>query len=78
MGRSGKEFKKPILTDRKPKLYGELILPKEKEEKVNIALSFKYFYQQEHFGLGDQSAHWFISLLDRLKDITSKDLCIVR
>ena len=37
-----------------------------------ITFSFKYFTQQDFFGIGQQNASWFTNLIDRLKDLSSK------
>ena len=37
-----------------------------------LTFSFKYFGQQEYFGIGDMNASWFANLLDRIKDLSNK------
>src|SRR5690606_12787783 len=38
------------------------------------AFSFKYFKQMEFFGLKSESNSWFVSLIERLQDICTKNL----
>ena len=42
-----------------------------KEEK-KITFSFAYFFQYPFFGLTGENANWFVSLIDRLKDLSGK------
>lgn len=42
--------------------------------KDKISFSFAYFEQRDKFGVGDMSPHWFVSLIERLKDISGKTI----
>lgn len=77
MAKNGNQSKQPILTNEKPKHRQALVAPKQKNKNPNIVLSFNHFAQQEYFGLEGQSTHWFVSLLERLKDITAKDTSLL-
>ncbi len=45
--------------------------------KEKLSFSFAYFKQYDYFGLDDTSVNWFASLLDRLKDLSGKDIGIM-
>lgn len=47
------------------------------DEKAQLSFSFKYFKQIPYFQLGDQDNHWFIGVLDRLRDLSGKDSSIM-
>ena len=47
-------------------------IPTKLSEK-NWAFSFEYFRQIEYFGLDRSEPKWFVSLLDRLKDLSQKE-----
>ena len=49
-----------------------LIIPQEDNGLPFITFSFKYFGQQEYFGIGEQDATWFANLFDRIKDLSGK------
>lgn len=38
------------------------------------AFSFKYLKQIDYFGLKDQNPNWFVSLLERLQDVSTKSI----
>ena len=40
------------------------------KDKLNWSFSFKYFKQIKHFGLGETSTKWFVSLLEKLSDLS--------
>lgn len=42
-----------------------------------LTFSFKYFGQQDYFGIGDMDASWFANLLDRIKDLSNKTARII-
>lgn len=44
----------------------------DKEPKSNLSFSFEYFKQIDYFGVKGQKDVWFVSLLDRLKDLSAK------
>jgi hypothetical protein len=50
-------------------------LPPTPHPSVTIewSFSFKFFNQVEYFGLGDVRSSWFVSLLERLRDISRID-----
>ena len=47
------------------------------EDKSQISFSFQYYRQIPYFETGDQDNQWFASLLDRLKDLSGKDSCLL-
>ena len=49
-------------------------IPKQLEKKTKWRFSFEYFGQMKHFGLGAISSSWFVSLLERLKELSSEDI----
>lgn len=49
-----------------------LVIPQEDNGYMFITFSFKYFGQQRYFGIGEQDATWFVSLLDRMKELSGK------
>ncbi|PJJ68142.1 hypothetical protein [Chryseobacterium geocarposphaerae] len=53
--------KKPVVTKSRP-------------EQKYWSFSFKYFREIEYFGVGDKNASWFISVLDKLKDMCNYDI----
>ena len=57
--------------------YKGLIIPQEDKGIPFITLSFKYFGQQEFFGIGEQDATWFANLFDRIKDLSGKTKAIL-
>jgi len=55
------ETKKPILLDKGKGLQ-------------NWSFSFRYYSQSEYFGLGGTSTKWFVSLIERLRDLCKEDI----
>lgn len=53
------------------------IIPRKDKGLPFITFSFKYFGQQEFFGIGDQDAVWFANLFDRIKDLSGKTRAIL-
>lgn len=49
-----------------------LIIPQEDNGIPFISFSFKFFGQQDFFGIGEQDAVWFTNLFDRIKDLSGK------
>lgn len=45
----------------------------EKDQR-NWSFSFRYYNQTEYFGLGGISAKWFVSLLEKLRDLSKEDI----
>lgn len=54
-----------------------LIIPQEDRSLPFITFSFKYFGQQDFFGIGEQDATWFANLFDRIKDLSGKTKAII-
>ena len=54
-----------------------LIIPQEDKGLPFITFSFKYFGQQDFFGIGEQDATWFANLFDRIKDLSGKTKAII-
>lgn len=50
-----------------------VILDKEKDQR-NWSFSFRYYSQAEYFGLGETSTKWFVSLLERLRDLCKENI----
>ena len=46
-------------------------------EKTHLSFSFLYFRQIPFFELDDQDNRWFVSLLERLKDLSGKNSSIL-
>jgi hypothetical protein len=70
----GKPFdlQKPVLTktpEAKRPVLGKGFLDDRK-----WSFSFKYFGQDRYFGLGDSEPKWFVSLLERLKDLSTQNI----
>lgn len=42
------------------------LVPQEDNGVPFLTFSFKYFTQQEYFGIGDQDATWFANLFERI------------
>jgi len=59
------------LTNEKSKAKS-LPVPQEYKGNPYITFSFRYFAQQQYFGIGDQDAPWFANLFDRVKDLSGK------
>lgn len=47
--------------------------PKQKRNLKKIAFNFKYWRQRDYFGLGGEKCTWFISVLERLGELSSVD-----
>lgn len=61
---------KPLATSASQK-----VLTSQKAEKQKITFSFRFFKQQEpFFGLSGKQNRWFVSLLDRFRDVSGKDV----
>lgn len=54
-----------------------LIIPQGDKGLPFITFSFKYFGQQEYFGIGEQDAAWFANLFDRIKDLSGKTKAVL-
>jgi len=63
--------KKVVVTDLKGN-YKKLI-PTEIDESPKWAFSFEYFNQIKYFGLDRSERKWFVSLIDRLKNLATID-----
>lgn len=82
MAKGGKRLTDNILWGQKPladkKTQNKgLIIPQGDKGLPFISFSFKYFGQQEYFGIGEQDANWFANLFDRIKDLSSKTKAII-
>ena len=64
------------LTNEKAKAKGSLI-PQEENGNPYLSFSFRYFTQQEYFGIGEQDAAWLTNLLERVKDLSGKTRSIL-
>lgn len=64
------------LVDKKPQMK-RLFIPQEDNGIPFITFSFKYFTQQDFFGIGNQDAAWFVNLFERIKDLSGKTKAIV-
>ena len=64
------------LTDKKTQKKG-LVIPQKDKGMPFITFSFKYFGQQEFFGIGEQDAVWFANLFDRIKDLSGKTRAVL-
>lgn len=69
---------KPQIPQKDNRFY-KIILPKSQKTNIDdiknakVVFSFEFFDRStELFNLGNTCVHWFVSLLDVLKDITSK------
>jgi hypothetical protein len=65
------DLKKPVLT--------KTAVTKRPVTNENLAdkkwsFSFKYFGQDRYFGLADSEPKWFVSLLERLKDLSAQSV----
>lgn len=50
-------------------------LTNQRSEKQKITFSFRFFQQQKpYFGLSGQQNTWFVSLLNRLQDVSNKEI----
>lgn len=65
------------LLSEKNTQYNSLVIPQEDKGNPFISFSFKYFGQQDYFGIGGQDATWFANLLDRIKDLSGKTKAIL-
>lgn len=65
-----KEFK-PVLNkikDTKTPILGNV------KDQLTWSFSFKYFKQIEYFGLGESDTKWFVSVLNRLRDLGKENI----
>lgn len=65
-------MKKPI-TGNAPSAKNPVISNKVGDQQ-NWSFSFKYFKQHEYFGLEGLTPKWFISVLDRLRDLCKQEV----
>lgn len=63
--------RKPVTTKINPSK--RAVLSSKNKEKKTWNFSFKYFKQIENFGLGDTNSKWFVSLLEKLRDLCNDD-----
>ncbi|MBC5775735.1 hypothetical protein H8S95_16780 [Pontibacter sp. KCTC 32443] len=49
------------------------VIPQQLQKPDNWAFSFKYFNQIPYFGVDRVRNNWFVSLLERLKDLCNKE-----
>lgn len=66
-----KHYNTKPLTNEKSK-EKSLLIPQEDNGNPYITFSFRYFAQQQYFGIGDQKAPWFANLFDRIRDLSGK------
>ena len=76
MVRDGKKLTRKPLFENKS-LIGKTskrapLIPQSYQGIPFITFSFKYFGQQDYFGIGDTDASWLANLLDRMKDLSNK------
>ena len=82
MVKGGKRLTSKSLWSNKP-LAGKnsqnkgLIVPQENNGVPFLTFSFRYFGQQDFFGIGEQDAVWFANLFDRIKDLSGKTKAIL-
>lgn len=77
MAKDGKKLTNKVLYSKKPLTN---TFPQNKPSLISrtlnelpfITFSFKYYSQQEYFGIGEQQASWFESLFERIKDLSNK------
>lgn len=50
------------------------VIPDSKRNQQHWSFSFRYYNQVPYFGLGGVSTKWFISLLERLRDLCKEDI----
>ncbi len=43
------------------------------KDQQNWSFSFRYYNQTDYFGLGETSTKWFVSLLEKLRDLCKED-----
>lgn len=63
---------KPIVGRVKPT--NKPVIHTGKEDQRNWSFSFRHFKQIDYFGLGEISSKWFVSLLERLRDLSKEDI----
>lgn len=63
---------KPVLQDVKPSK--KPVLGKDIKDQLTWSFSFKYFNQTDYFGLGETDAKWFVSVIERLRDLGKEDI----
>ena len=71
-----KSWSNKSLADKNPQTK-RLLVPQEDNGVPFLTFSFKYFTQQEYFGIGDQDATWFANLFERIKDLSGKTRTII-
>jgi hypothetical protein len=59
-----------VVTNNLTNLNKPVLNSKPKEGLENWSFSFKYFNQIDNFGVGGKGASWFVSMLERLKDLS--------
>lgn len=82
MVKDGKRLTNKSLWSKKPLAEKKtqdkrLVIPQGDNGLPFITFSFKYFGQQEFFGIGEQDAVWFTNLFDRIKDLSGKTKAIL-
>lgn len=82
MVKDGKRLTNKSLWSKKPLAEKKtqdkrLVIPQKDNGVPFITFSFKYFGQQEFFGIGEQDAVWFTNLFDRIKDLSGKTKAIL-
>lgn len=63
---------KPIVTS--PVAINDPVVSEKIKDQHNWSFSFRYFNQIDFFGLGSVDPKWFVSLLDRLRDLCKEDI----
>lgn len=64
---------KPVLPSGIPQVTKPVVTPVERRANNNWVFSFQYFSQIELFGANGAPSNWFVSLIERLKDLSSID-----
>lgn len=82
MGRNGIKLTDKNLKNSRSLVTPNSIISHNKQlapnvSRCHIGFSFEYFKQIPYFQLGDEQNHWFVSLFDRLKDLSGKDSSIL-
>ncbi|MBU0695986.1 MAG: hypothetical protein KKE39_05605, partial [Bacteroidetes bacterium] len=44
------------------------------KDQLTWSFSFRYFNQSEYFGLGEIDSKWFVSVINRLRDLGKEDI----
>jgi len=63
---------KPVVGKEFPTNTPVIVKPPEGQD--NWSFSFRYFNQTKYFGLSELDPKWFISLLDKLRDLCKEDV----